>query len=215
MKAVKAVLFDMDGVLVETRSSWVAVHNYFGVDNEYNLRRFWNHEIDEMEFVRSDVELWKKAKSDVTIEDIRDILSKVKLMPGADTTVRELRRKGIKTAIISGGIDLLANRVATELNMDACLANGLCSTNDGHLTGEGIVRVHIRDKSVAAANLLETMGIDRKECIAVGDSRTDIPLFRFCGRSAAFRPDTNEVAEEAGAVINELTDLLRVIENGG
>jgi len=212
MSRIRLVLFDMDGVLVDTPSSWVTVHRYFGVDNEENLRRFWNGEIDELEFVRSDVRLWKSVKPDVTLTDIEHILSSVKIMDGAAETVSALRRLGIKTAIVSGGIDILAGRVASTLGMDYSTANGLCADGDGRLTGEGILRVRISNKAESASGIMRSMGIQADEALAVGDSITDIPLFDLCAAGVAFNTDDARVLRKADYVIDNLYSIVELVE---
>jgi hypothetical protein len=56
---IRLVCFDLDGVLIEAKSSWVAVHDAFDVKNEGSLRLFLHGEISEEEFIRRDVALWK------------------------------------------------------------------------------------------------------------------------------------------------------------
>lgn len=211
--SVKVVLFDMDGVLVSTPSSWVTVHRHFGVDNELNLERFWKGDIGEEEFVRSDVMLWKNVKPDVSSKDIEDILSSVPLMEGAVETVQRLRHMGVKCCIVSGGIDVLARRVAAQTGMDAFLANGLCADEHGILTGEGVVRVRIRDKSISASALLRSIGMDANEAIAVGDSITDIPLFRMCSAGVAFNTEDEAVRSAADYFIETLYSLPEIVEH--
>ena len=41
----KVVVFDCDGVLVDSVSSWKTLHDYFGTDNSHNLTRFINGEL--------------------------------------------------------------------------------------------------------------------------------------------------------------------------
>lgn len=206
----RLVLFDMDGVLADTVSSWVSVHDHFRVSNEENFRRFSRGDIDEMEFIRSDVGLWKSRKSDVSIDDLRSILDRVPLMAGAMETVRELKREGVRTAIISGGIDILADRVRAETGIDLALANGLVCDAGGRLTGEGILRVRIRDKGESAREVMSMLGVRMDECASVGDTATDIPLFRNTRMGIAFNPAQREVEEEADYTVRgrDLTGIL-------
>ncbi len=113
------VAFDMDGVLVDIFSSWVWMHEHFNVNNDHSLYAYQRGEIDYKEFMRLDIELWFGKKKGLKIDDIEEILSKVPLMKGAKEVVSDLSRRGIKTAIISCGIKVLANRVARELGTSA------------------------------------------------------------------------------------------------
>ena len=47
----KVVVFDCDGVLVDSVSSWKTLHDHFGTDNSHNLKRFIEGEISDMEFL--------------------------------------------------------------------------------------------------------------------------------------------------------------------
>ena len=133
----RLVVFDMDGVLADIESSWVHVHKHFGVNNDNSLHAYLKGRIDDLEFIRRDIGLWKKTEPDITEDHIREILSDVPIMPGARRTISELKRRGIGTAIVSAGIDLLAERISKELGVDAQLANGLVKDEEGKLSGEG------------------------------------------------------------------------------
>lgn len=204
----------MDGVLADTVSSWVSVHDHFNVSNEENMRLFNEGIIDEEEFIRSDVSLWRSKKEDVSLTDLERILGRVRLMEGAAQTVQSLKKRGIRTAIISGGIDILADRVRKETGIDLSFANGLRCDEKGTLTGEGVLRVRIRDKGECARRVMSSMHVSREECASVGDTMTDIPLFRSTKMGIAFNPAHRQVEEEASHTVRgrSLTGILDYLQ---
>ncbi|HXY47715.1 MAG TPA: HAD-IB family phosphatase [Thermoplasmata archaeon] len=208
---LRLVAFDMDGTLVDVASSWRVVHDHFGDHNDEGLRRFLANEIDDVEFIRSDVRIWKKHVPELTIGDLDRILAGVPLMPGARDLVRGLRARGARTAIVSGGLDLLARRVARELGIDIALANGVRVTSAGHLTGDGIVRVPIHGKEGVLAALQEQLQVGPEETASVGNSEIDVGLFRRSRVGIAFLPEDDEVRRAATAVVTE-RDLARVLD---
>ena len=213
--SLKLVLFDMDGVLVDAPSSWVTIHRHFGVSNEGNMKMFLEGSIDEAEFMRSDIRLWRDAKADLSLSDIAKILHAEPLMKGAVETVSALHEKGIRTAIISGGIDVLAERVASLTGIDCAIANGLETDGNGMLTGEGILRVRIRDKSECARRIMDMFDAERSECVAIGDSQSDIPLFESAGMSIAFNARNRNIEEAADHTVRKknLTEIIRLVVN--
>ena len=63
---IKLVVFDMDGTLLEPRSSWAIIHDHFGTDNSEMLQQYIDHKISDKEFVKADIELWNsKSKRPV------------------------------------------------------------------------------------------------------------------------------------------------------
>jgi phosphoserine phosphatase len=208
---LRLVAFDMDGTLVDVASSWRVVHDHFGDANDDGLRRFLANEIDDEEFIRSDIRLWKAHAPELSVFDLERILSTVPLMPGASVLVRTLRDRGARTAIVSGGLDLLARRVARELGIDVALANGVRVTPEGRLTGEGIVRVPIHGKEGVLAHLQEQLGVGPEETASVGNSEIDVGLFRRSRIGVAFLPEDDRVRSAATAVVTE-RDLTKVLD---
>lgn len=194
---VRLVAFDMDGTLVDAESSWGWVHAYFGERNDEGLRRFLNDEIDDEEFMQSDLALWRKHRPDLTAGDLASILSTVPLMPGAVELVRGLTQHGIMTAIISGGIDLLAERVGRELGIERVYANGFATDASGRIGGNGIVRVPIRAKREVLARLQEELGVAPEDTAAVGNSDIDVGLFVRSRIRVAFLPVDDHVRANA------------------
>jgi phosphoserine phosphatase len=212
---LKFVAFDMDGTLVDVASSWAAVHDHFGEHNADGLRRFRANEIDDEEFIRTDIVIWRRHAPELTVFDLERILATVPLMPGAKELFDGLHRRGVRTAIVSGGIDLLARRVARQLGIDVALANGFRVTATGKLTGEGIVRVPIHGKEGVLEHLQEQLGYAPEETASVGNSEIDVGLFRRSRVGVAFLPEDEEVRRGAHAVVPErnLAKVLDVLDS--
>jgi phosphoserine phosphatase len=208
---LKLVALDMDGTLVDVASSWAAIHHHFADHNADGLRDFLAGRIDDHEFIRTDVRIWHRHAPDLRIEDLEAILNEVPLMPGAETLIRGLRSRGVRTAIVSGGIDLLAHRIARELGIDLALANGFRLTEDGRLTGEGIVRVPINGKEGVLAGLQHQLGVSVAETASVGNSEIDVGMFRRSRVGVAFLPEDEPVRQGATHVVVE-KDLARVLD---
>jgi phosphoserine phosphatase len=208
---LRLVALDMDGTLVDIVSSFASVHSHFGEHNNDGLRRFMANEIDDEEFMRSDIRIWRKHRPDLRADEIEEILEGAPLMPGAEELIRGLHARGARTAIVSGGIDLLAHRVARDLGIDLVLANGFRVDADGRLTGEGIIRVPIHRKEQVLGNLQAQLGISAEETASVGNSEIDVGLFRRSRVGVAFRPEDEAVRRAATAVVTE-PDLGRVLD---
>lgn len=203
--------FDLDGVLVEGISSWMSVHEAFGVDNEAAHGAYMRGEIDDIQFMISDISLWTSSKR-VHIDEIRAILDEVAYVKGAEETVDRVRCMGYRTIIVSGGLDLLAERVARDLRMDHVLANGLETFETGYLTGRGILRVPLRNKAAPLLSLIRRETHDF-HLVSVGNSVVDVPMFKISDISIAFNPEDEQAAFSASLAVQseDLTDILQYI----
>jgi len=203
----------MDGTLVDIESSYATVHGYFGERNDDGLRRFMANEIDDEEFVRSDIRIWWKHRPNLRVDELEEILAGAPIMPGADVLLRGLHARGVRTAIVSGGIDLLAHRVARDLGIDVALANGFRVDPDGRLTGEGIVRVPVQHKEEVLTALQAQLGILPEETASVGNSEIDVGMFRRSKVGIAFRPEDDTVRRAATAIVpgSDLAEVLEVL----
>lgn len=205
-KDIKIVIFDMDGVLVDIDSSWQFVHRLFHVDSSENLDKYLRGEIDYKEFMRRDIRLWGV----IHIDQIKNILDKAPLMKGAKEVVHNLKKTGYKTAIISAGISILAERIQKELGINYTFANRLKVDENGVLTGEGEEIVNLLNKVTVLRRLALEERTTPRCCAIVGDSVFDIPLFKEAGLSIAFNA-TDEGVKEAADVVVEHKDLRKIL----
>ena len=174
---IRLAAFDMDGTVLEHNSSWVAIHQHYGTGRKAatSLRLYTEGKIGYREFMHRDIASWPK---NVTRNEIAEILSDYTIRREAPSTFRELRRRGMKTALVTSGIDILANKVAEELEIDYWVANGLKFDRLGILQPDGIGRVDPTRKNIAYQKLLSKVGIPNKQTIAVGDTIYDLSFLK-------------------------------------
>jgi phosphoserine phosphatase len=206
---IRLAAFDMDGTILKHESSWVAIHRSFGTERvgKASLKLYTEGKIDYREFMRRDIASWPKQ---ATKEEISAILSGYEVRDDARVAVRMLADLGVKTAIVSSGIDLLARKVARELGMDYSLANGLRFDRTGRLLPEGIGRVDPTRKDIAYLKLLSRLGIESKDTIAVGDTLYDLAFLKSAGRGFLLAHSTR-VEDPEIVHIEKLTDILSLI----
>ena len=207
----RLVVFDMDGVLADIESSWVFVHERFGVNNEESLYAYLRGEIDDLEFIRRDIGLWKAKDHHLDEGRIARILDEVPLMPGAKRTISELRARNYRTAIVSAGIDILARRISEECGIDLHIANGLERSPSGLLTGEGVLNVCLMDKGSAVVTAARKLGTRLEDTTSIGNSKYDVTMFERTGNSIAFHPSDDRVRSCAMHVVED-GDLTRVLQ---
>lgn len=173
--------FDMDGTVLQHNSSWVAIHKYFGTEHRgaSSLRLYTEGKIDYLEFMRRDIASWPKG---LTRDKIVEILSSYKIRREAPKVFKELRARGIKTALVTSGIDILAKKVAEDLGIDYWLANGLRFDSKGFLLPSGVGRVDPTRKDLAYKKLLARIGIPSKKTIAVGDTIYDLAFLKSAAK---------------------------------
>lgn len=139
-------------------------------------------EIDFQESFRRRVRLLKGLRE----TEILKVVDRLPLMDGAERLFRELKARGKKTAVFSGGFTFLGRLVQERLGIDYLEANVLDVT-DGVVTGE--VRGTIVDGARKQALLMEVAGhegIALENTVAVGDGANDLPMLRVAGMGVAF-----------------------------
>ncbi len=213
MSQIKLVVFDMDGTIIEPRSSWAMIHDHFGTDNSEMLQMYIDHKISDKEFVKADIALWN-SKSDrpVNEEYINSILDKAKPRKGAEELIRSLHEENIKTLILSGGIQYLADKWAKKWNMDDALANDLIDDSEGNLTA--IIKSSGHNKGPVMEGMIEKYNLSKNEIAAVGDTVVDIPTFERAGLSIAVNTEDERVISKANYHLKgDLSELTKLILN--
>jgi phosphoserine phosphatase len=209
-KRFDLVAFDMDGVLVDYTSCWTWIHDHFSVDNETALQEFIEGRIDDREFMRRDIALWRARNPGLNRNDLDSILEPLPITNGISETVSALKAAGMVTVIITGGIDIVAERIARRFGFDDFLANGVECDEEGKVTGEGVLRVELKNKRAALESLLSKYSVVRARAASIGDSFIDIPMFEASGMSIAYNPSDDLAARKATHVVRS-QDLTAVL----
>ena len=172
----RCVVFDCDGVLVDSVSSWKTLHDGFGTDNSKNLSRFIAGEISDVEFMSSDIAMWKEIQDPIHKDELFRMYSGVALMKGARETVQHLQDSGVYVAIVSAGVDLFVSSIAAMLKVDDWIANGFEFDDEGFLSDDGICRLHASGKGDVIHRLTQMHGFSPDEIVSVGDSEMDLSM---------------------------------------
>ncbi|WP_338100760.1 HAD family phosphatase [Microbacterium excoecariae] len=178
----KAVLWDMDGTLVDTEPYWMAAETPL-------VERFggtWTHE-DALRLVGNSLEgsarILQEAGVDMPAQDIVEHLTDevlrqmaeegVPFRPGAQELLRELRAAGVRTAIVTMSRHRMAEKIAGLIPFDAF---------DAILGGDDVARPKpFPDPYLAGAAAL---GVDIADCVALEDSPTGLTAAVDSGAAA-------------------------------
>lgn len=126
------------------------------------------------------------------------IVGEIPLRPGARETVATLRDEGYRLALLSSGLDVLADRVASALGFEFWVSNGLGLT-DGLLDGRVSIHVTWGGKPDYVPRICSLLGVRPPEVAAVGDSMGDALVFSEVGVGIAFNapPEVDARADYA------------------
>jgi phosphoserine phosphatase len=199
------VVFDLDGTITPVDSLWRYLHDAFGTWDLGKLaaQKYKRGEITYKEWAETDAGYW----AGTPLSEVKELLKKIPYRPGARELFQELKQKDVKTAILSAGLSILAEKVAKDLGADFAIANELQS-NDGRLTGGIIVRVGVGDKRRVIEQLAAKLEIPLSEVALVGDRAFDL-THPECLR-IAFKPKDDNAREEADFIVedDDLSTLL-------
>lgn len=210
---IRLIAFDLDGTLVRDRSSWRKVHEFFGTEacGDEDLSRYERGRISYLQFMENDISRWPRGISKSTVEIV---LSRCSIARGARRLFSRLRNRGIRTLILSSGLEPIAARVASLLKPDIWLANDLEVDEHGFLTGRGILRVEPKRKGELLSEIAQRLGLRREEVMAVGDTRFDAGFFSAVGVSVALNPppeDLEAISKIVNFIITDIGDIEHIL----
>lgn len=213
------VVFDLDGVLVPIKSSWEYLHSYFGIQDDVyrmvNVELFYKGIITYDEWMRRDLKLLT-SKGCIERDEVLKAFNALTLNDGAEELCSYLHNLGVKTAIVSGGIDMLAELVGSKLGITTIYANKLLFDNNGCLLPYGIEVVNPLRKDEVIYKLTALFGIPSKHFMYVGDTDWDVSAFKVVGYPVIFNCSScskllNELKISHYYEINNLRELVNII----
>ncbi len=213
---IKACVFDMDGVLIDTEPVWRRVERdvfrRVGIElTDAQLRETWGMRIEEV------VDFWYRARPwdgirprAIQREIVRAMVDHVHNdgvpLPGAIEAVSTARDAGLKVGIASSSSYELIEAVIRRLDM-AHLVDAVCTADDEKL-GKPDPAVYM-----SAARLL---GAKPGECIAVEDSPAGVRSAKAAGMlciavltDAVKRDDIKDADVKINSLLDFTPELLR------
>jgi len=217
---MKAVLFDMDGVLVDSEEYWVALEEEEvlpeavgeGVVDDEEITGMNYREIHGYldEHYGEHLDIGREAFEAYYEDAAEDLYSeRVDLIEGFEVLADDLRDRGVRTAVVSSSpldwIGIVVDRFEIDEHFDALVSG---NEIDGRSKPEPEVY------EIAAAEV----GVDPADCVAVEDSENGVEAANRAGmESVGYRTEINagmdlsqadhvaEGAEELRGLLRELT----------
>jgi len=214
----RLVVFDVDGTLIDNiEFIWVTLHDFFGLENDPERIRakedFLSKRITYQEWADRDIEILKKHGANR--ESMLEAVGKAKVMGGAIETLKELKETGIKTAIISGSIDFLLEKLIPDYDefFDHVFMNRISFGKRGEIREIRATEFYLEEKKTGFLEICKKEGIDPKEAMFVGDHDNDVEIAKSAGFTIAFNSKSEKLNEVADVVIKkkDLREILKYL----
>ena len=151
-----------------------------------------------------------KLLEGLELQKVDEICHNLPYMPGAKETIEELKRKGYKVAVFSGGFRNATSYAKEILGFDADFSN-ILHAKEGRLTGlVGGDMMFGFSKGDMLVRLQKLLGISSKECVVVGDGANDRSMFAHAKTKIAFC--AKDILKKEANVVIEKKDLREVLE---
>jgi phosphoserine phosphatase len=184
LEHIGLVAMDMDSTLI-TIECIDEIADFCGLKAEVAAitKRSMAGEIDFAQSLKERVALLKGLPLQV-LEEVYE--KRLALNPGAERLLAELKKRGIKTLLVSGGFTFFTERLQKRLDLDYAFANTL-EVNNGILTGNIVGEiVDARKKAFYLAHVCKKENLLRQETVAVGDGANDLLMLEQASISVAY-----------------------------
>ena len=199
-----ASYFDVDGTLVSSNlmhtAIWYMANDINPLRSAKQLgkllvrapRLLYAELTDRREFNELLFEAFRGTTEDrlhVLGDEAYEWCMKDRIYAGARDIISRAKDLGHEVVLVSGALDFLLARLATDLGADHWVGNRL-EIHDGVATGK-LLRPVVAgpNKSRLIADHARDHGHELSECFGYSDSYSDVPMLSIVGRPAVINPD--------------------------
>jgi len=213
-RAFDLVAFDVDGTLIRSpdgRTVWELLNERFVGTADVNRERFDAYRegrLSYAEWVALDVRGWRDAGA--TREDLVGALAPLELVGGAREALAELAGRGVRLVAVSGTLDLMLEAVFPDHPFVEVYCNHLGFDGRGRIAHWRATPFDMQGKAQALRAVALREDIPLERTAFVGDSVNDVWIARAAGRSIAFNPTSDDLADVCDVVVHsaDLRDIL-------
>ncbi|MGW1030280.1 HAD family hydrolase [Streptomyces sp. NPDC002577] len=200
------MFFDVDGTLVSGSSSAVFLAGFLGHRDDVAKAEdaYASGDLDNRQVSEIDAKGW----TGVPEEQIAGWLDGLPLVSGITETVAWCRQNGLAPMLATLAWSPVGSYLTDRFGFHAFSGPRL-ETTDGRFTGRVACHFDEYDKRDLALAQARELGVSPRSCGAVGDSRSDLPLFASVRLSVAF--NASAAAREAATVMVDDDDLRAVL----
>ncbi len=200
---IKLIFFDMEGTIFRKThttskgntapSAWTLIAEHLGPEahkEEDATKDKWNNREYKgyVEWMEDTIKIHKKYGLDKKFFD--KVMDSIEYHPGVKEVFAELKKRGIRTALISGGFKAQADRAVKDLKIDHAFA--ACEylwDKKGNLIHWNLLPCDYEGKVDFMKLIMKEHGLKKEECAFVGDGKNDVPFAKAVGLSIAFNAD--------------------------
>jgi HAD superfamily hydrolase (TIGR01509 family) len=198
-KRPAAVLWDLDGTLVDSEGYWLSSEQNLAQEFNGNWNAQDGLDLIGMSLYDSSKVMKAKMGLDLETEEIinrltDDVVAQLRVSipwrPGAQELLRELKKRGIKTALVTMSMKRMAESVANQIPFDAfdvIVAGDMVTNGKPH-----------PEPYLMAAQLL---GVRPEDCVAFEDSQTGLRSAEAAGTKAIGINNIVPLPEQPGRII--------------
>lgn len=210
MGAIKLVCFDLDDTLIREIHSVMLPCILNGKEKEHSIIQ----EQEEKGLLDYKTADYYRAKLLAGLEESKiagSFLKIAKPLKNIKNVVETLHDHNIKAIVITVGPRQVAKVVSEIYGFDDYYGSDY-EVAEGVFTGKILNYIGSEQKIECLKDFCKGNNIKPHECLAVGDGSTDIPIFKYSGKSIAINSSPKVQQYAAYAVdTDDLTDVLKYI----
>jgi HAD superfamily hydrolase (TIGR01509 family) len=177
---MEAVLFDMDGVIVNSEEYWEEekpeIFREAGVPESFSHQDLTGmNETDQYHHLQGNFDLNVDAEGFFQLYDRKAnaiYQEKVELLPGLKETLNDLDKKGLKTGLVSSSVESWINKVIDRFNLEKDF--------DIILSAE---KIESESKPNPQIYLIaaDKLGVEPENCLVIEDSENGVEAAKSAG----------------------------------